>query len=166
MTPSKILELTWLGNSVLAWLIALGVLILVMAVLLITRRVLAKRLATLAARTSTDIDDFAVDLLRHTHPLFLFLLALGAAAITLQLPGLQKPLTLVVRAAFILQLAFWGNELIGFWVRRVSRTQAGAGGKSTFQAMTFAGRLVLWTLILLLLLDNFGLHVTTLVTTL
>lgn len=164
MTPSTFLGLTWYGNTVRAWLIALGVLIAGMAVLLTARRILTHRLSALASRTSTDLDDFAVDLLRHTHPLFLFLLVLGAALYTLHLPGLKTPIGLVVQAAFILQLAVWGNELIVFWVRRVGRAQAGAGGQTTFTAMTFVGRLVLWTLILILLLENFGLRVTTLVT--
>ena len=159
----------FLHIGVRIWVFALVVAIVVMAALMLIRRVLVSRLSKLAARTTTDVDDFVVDLLRHTHPLFLLVIALASATLPLHL---SKPVPgyvgTVLAASLIIQMAFWGEQLIAFWGQRYLRRSvaAEAGAQTTITAMSFFARLVLWALIILLLLDTFGLHVTTLVTTL
>src|SRR5581483_5261564 len=70
-------------------------------------------------------------------------------------------------AAF-LQFGIWISALLDFWItrsrNRVIDTQAaGAGSLDPF---SFLGRLVLWTLVLLLVLDNLGVNITALATSL
>ncbi len=161
------LNWTFYGNSPREWIAALVVLAVVAIVLLIVRGVLRHRLAPLASRTTTELDDFVIGLLRRTHWLFLLLVALSAASLVLALPvGTRLTIRMVLVAGLIVQMAFWGNELIAFWARRLARMQDGVGVQGTVAAMTFAGRVLLWIVLLLLLLDNFGLEVTSLVATL
>jgi small-conductance mechanosensitive channel len=158
---------TFYGNPPRAWITALVVLAVIAGVLLIARRVLHQRLAPLAARTSTDLDDFVIELLRRTHALFLVLVALSAASLALALPDTARVgIHMALVTGLIVQMAFWGNELIVFWTRRLALAQNGTTAQGTVAAMTFAGRVLLWVVLLLLLLDNFGLHITTLVATL
>ncbi|HEX6966664.1 MAG TPA: mechanosensitive ion channel family protein [Gemmatimonadaceae bacterium] len=169
MTFPTIIHRTFLGNDARAWATALGVLVVVMTALMLVRRVVRNHLAAVAARTSTDIDDFVVDLLRRTHPLFLLLVALSSATLALQLPsGTRGHVKTVLFAGLITQMVLWGNELIAFWVRRYTRGPMAveAGAQTTITAMAFLARLVLWALFLLLLLQNFGVQVTALITTL
>lgn len=163
------LDFAFYGNTLRAWLIALAVLVVGTAVLMIVRRVLITRLSALASHTTFAADDFAVTLLRHTHTAFLAFLALGGASLALTLPALtRRYLNMVLGAVVILQMASWGNEAIAFWLRRYRTGQVGeqAGAQSTATAMGFMARLALWAVIILLLLDNFGLQVTTLIATL
>jgi small-conductance mechanosensitive channel len=164
MEFSTVFDQTFLGNDVRAWATALVAFLVVLGALLFIRRLLAKRLGAIAARTTTSIDDFAIDLLGHTHTWFLVFLAIAAALQFLTPISAGGPLKLAVKTVFILQLALWGNELIAFGVRRLTGSAAGAGGQSTVTAMAFVARVALWGMILLLLLHNFGLQVTALIT--
>lgn len=166
MGLDRLLGWSFHGNGARAWLIAVATLVVGLMLLLIARRMLIARATRIAAKTQTDVDDFFVKVLRRTHPLFLFLVALVAGSMMLTLAPLEhaRMQTLLV-AGLILQLAVWGNDLIAYLVTRYSR-QSGGAGKSTITAMSFLGRLVLWTVLALLLLDNFGVQVTTLIATL
>ena len=157
------LATTLSGNSLLAWLIAAGVLLVVFGALMLVRRLLLNRAAKLAARTTTGFDDLLVSVLGRTHAIFFFVVALSAAAsVSLKLPRqVLGYLGMAVGAAFIVQLLVWGNEGIGFWLRRQSLANSGSVG--TLTAVAFMARLMLWALMLVLLLDNFGVHVTTLI---
>ena len=169
IVPQFLHHRIFLLNDLRAWLTALVIAIVVMAALMVVRRALIQRVAALAARTSTDIDDFVVGLLRHTHPLFLLVVALSSASLALtRTDPVKEAVGTLVSAAVIIQMALWGEQVVAFWVQRYMRRSmaAEAGAQTTITAMAFFARVVLWALIILLLLDNFGLHVTTLVTTL
>jgi small-conductance mechanosensitive channel len=74
----------------------------------------------------------------------------------------------VVVLALILQFGTWISALLDFWITRsrnhVVDTQAFS--TSTLDPFSFLGRLLLWTVMLLLVLDNFGVNVTALATSL
>jgi small-conductance mechanosensitive channel len=162
-----VLNWTFYGNTPRAWITALVVLAVIAGALLIARRILRNRVARLASRTATDLDDLVVGLLGRTHALFLVLVALSAASLVLTLPAATRAsVRIALVTGLIAQMAFWGNELIVFWARRLALAQAGTASQGTVAAMTFAGRLLLWIVLLLLLLDNFGVQIATLVATL
>lgn len=162
MDPRSLLATEFYHNSLLAWLIAAGVFVLVLGALALLRHILMKRAAKLAARTTNGLDDLLMDVLGRTHTVFLIVLALSAASLALTLSEeVREYIAMALGAAFIIQLLVWGNEGIGFWLRRQSRQNAGALG--TLTAVAFMARLLLWALMIVLLLDNFGVHVTTLI---
>lgn len=161
MDPHELLATRFYGNTLLAWLIAAGVLLVATGALMLLRRFVLGHVAKLAARTSTAVDDLLVDVLGRTHTSFLFVVALCAASLALALPSeVRGYLRILLGAAFIIQLLVWGNEGIAVWLRRQSAIREGALG--TMTAIAFMARLVLWAVMILLLLDNFGLKVTTL----
>ncbi len=161
MDVSTLVNREFLGNALLQWIIAAAVFVATFAVLTILRRIMLGRFARLAARTATGIDDLAADLLRHTHGWFLLLVSLGAAGAALTIPpDAQRYMRMLLGAAVIVQLMIWGNTAINGWLRRQSAVREGALG--TLTAMAFMARLALWAVLLILLLDNFGLKVTTL----
>ncbi len=162
MDPRSLLTTEFHGNSLLTWLIAAGVFVLVLGTLALIRRVLVKRAVKLASHTSTGFDDLILNVLGRTHALFLTVVALATASLALTLgEEVRGYIAMAIGAAFIIQLLVWGNEGIGFWLRRQSRQNAGSLG--TLTAVAFMARLLLWMLIIVLLLDNFGIHVTTLI---
>ena len=106
------------------------------------------------------------ELIDCTRMYFLFTLSLYICA---RIIGLnERGLTLVgtlLTVALIVQIGEWGNRLITFWMERyrAERLEQDAASVTTAQAVGFVGRLILWSVVGLLLLDNFGIDVTALI---
>lgn len=162
-----LMDRVWYGATVTSWLVALATLGGVYLLLSVLRRQLVRRLSRLAARTSTDWDDTAVTVLARTKSYFLFAVALYASTRTLTLPA---PAERVLHALYVivtlLQAAVWGNALVSFAADHYARRRAGedVGSRATINAVAYAARFVLWLLLLVTGLQNFGIDVTALVT--
>ncbi|MGH7678138.1 MAG: mechanosensitive ion channel family protein [Gemmatimonadaceae bacterium] len=161
------LDRDWYGASVTQWLIAAALFVGVYAVLALLRRVLVRRLGMLAARTTTDWDDLAVQLVDRTRWYFLLLVAAFAATRVIPVSGdLARVFRALAVLLVLLQTGVWGNGIIGFtadhYVRQ--RAAADAGTRGTIRAIGYAGRFVLWSLLIITALQNFGINVTALVT--
>lgn len=161
-----LLDRTWYGDTVTQWLVALATLLAVYLVLLVARRVLVRRLGALASRTSTQWDDVAVDVMAKTRSYFLFAIALYASTRTVVVPGaVERVLRAVYVVITLVQAAVWGTALITFAADRYNRGRSGdVGTRATIQAVAYGARFVLWVLLLVTGLQNFGINVTALVT--
>jgi small-conductance mechanosensitive channel len=151
------LDRMFFHNPLSAWLTAGGIALVVAVVLYVLKHVVGRRLAALAARTTTQIDDVAADLLGRTRFYFIGALALRAGSPALELtPIVQEALRDITSIAVLLQLAVWGNALIAFWLRKWSRSRSGdqQATSATLQAIGVLARGVLWTVVALLALKN------------
>lgn len=160
---------TYLGNTVGDWLTALAVTIAVTIGLYIARTILARRFKRWARATATPVDDFVADAIVRTR--WFFLLALGVYA-GLQLIDLPARATRIVDGAaaiaVLLQAALWGNRTIVLWLERALRRPQAADTSSiyTLKITGFVARVVLWSVLVLMVLDNLGFDITTLVASL
>lgn len=155
------------GNTFGTWLVAAGVFVAVSSALFIARTVVARRLEGFARRTSTRIDDAIVTLLRRTRYFFIFALAVVAASFVLVLPSSTRDVIRIVGlTALLLQVAVWGNSLITFWTRGYAERRADIDGAAitTVTAFGLVARIALFTVLLLLALENLGYDVTALLT--
>jgi len=167
MQPPNFLEWQFYHNSVQAWLVAGIVFVVIGATLFIARTLLARRLARVAARTSTTADDAVVDLLRRTRYFFILAAAVAGAALFLDLPRRAIAVGHVLGTiALILQFAIWGNGLITFWFQNYAERKADSdvASRTTIAAFSFVARAILWTMLLLVTLNRLGIDVTALVT--
>lgn len=134
------------------------------------RRALLHRLARIASATQTVIDDFVVEVLSASPWLPGLALGLYIAALFLSLPAaLEKLVDRTFVGLLILQCGLWANQGLVFWLaHRFAQGPVGdAGARAMTRALlSFLGRVVLWTLVGLLILDNLGLNVTALVASL
>ena len=158
-----------LGNDLLAWAIALGIAAAVYLLLHIAERLIVRRLRAFTRATSTYLDDLAVGVLSATHPLFLLALGLYAGSHWLDLP--EKTTTLLSRlaiAALLLQVARWGDVGVHGWLQhyRTRRSAQDAASTTSTAALGFVARTAVWVIIVLMILDNFGVNITTLVASL
>jgi small-conductance mechanosensitive channel len=166
MTPHW-LEVEYLGNPLKLWLAAAAVLVGVVVVLEIVRGLLITRLKKIVDSTENTLDDLALELLRNVKLFSLLVLGLYFGTRLVELPAQAGTLIHVVLVTgLVLQAAVWGNAVIA----HLLQSQFGSPGESTttdagtgYGALNFILRLVLWSLLLLLALDNFGVNVTTLV---
>jgi small-conductance mechanosensitive channel len=156
-----------LGNSLQSWLIGLAAAIGTYVVLKIGIRLIARKVSRLAETTRTYIDDLIVDVLRATKSFFLVAMGLSVGSRFLDLAASTNDLinTLTV-LAIILQGGVWGTRAIAFFLNRTlkGRMEEDPAGATMVTPTIFLIRLVVWSLVLLLVLDNLGVDVTALVT--
>ncbi len=163
MTP---LDWTFYGTPVRGWLYAALIALLSFAVLHAVKSIVVRRLATIAERTRNDYDDLAVDLLRRLASPVLFIVALAIGAQDLALPHIAgRGLEVALVIATVLQAAVWGNLVIAFFITRhlKQRLAEDPASATTLNALGFIARLLLWTVLFLLGLDNLGIDITALV---
>ena len=159
-------EQQYFGNSLMAWLIALGILIGTMLILKVVQKIIVHRMGRFAVGTKTEIDDMLVEMIGKTRLFFLFVVALYACSHSLVLSdkGSRLLQTVLVLGA-LLQTAIWGNTVISFILSRAvkRRLDEDAASATTLSALGFVGRMVLWSVLLLLALDNLGINITGLI---
>ena len=162
----------WLGMDAAEWVVVLAAWVGFAFLLYGLYKLLAWRLGAFAARTDTVIDDVAVEVFKRTRLYFLIALALDLAVRVL--PVAENASEVVEWAgrltilALLLQTIRWGNSLISLWIEhyRARKLEKDAGAVTMVQAVGFLGRFVLWTVVALLALQNFGVEVTALVASL
>jgi small-conductance mechanosensitive channel len=129
----------------------------------------------LAGRTAGTLDDIAVELIVATRRWALLLLALyiGSTLVSLA-DAIDRAAWAVLVVAAAAQVLTWGNLLIAYWlVKRFRVGEQGSGEDasgqklqlergSAFGAVGFVAKLVLWSVVGLLVMDNLGIDVTTL----
>lgn len=161
------LDRMWYGNTVRDWALALAVAAVVMVALYALRQVVVRRLSALARRTATDLDGLVVDLARRTRYVFILAVAVYVGSLTLALPrAADRVLGVVAAAALLLQLALWGNGVITYAMSRYvqRRLEQDPASATTVAVLSFVGKVALWTIVLLVALDNFGINITALLT--
>lgn len=160
---------TYLGNDLNAWGLALAVALGTLLAALLGRKLVVRALCSLAARTRTEMDDVLADVLSATGKVFFGALSLYAGAQMLVLP--ERAATIlhgIVIVAVFVQIALWGDLGVREWLRRYrlrNRADNAASTTST-AALGFVARAGIWLVVLLMILDNFGVNITTLVASL
>jgi small-conductance mechanosensitive channel len=160
------LDESYWGNIGQQWLLAGLIVIVTYVVLTLIKRFLVRRFRALAKRTKTDIDDLVVDLVRRTRFFVLVLIALYVGTLALVLPpDLKKLMGTVTTLVMLLQAAIWGNGILMYLINRATREKMAedAAGATTISALGFLSKLVLWSVVMLLALDNLGFNITALV---
>ena len=167
MSSLQILDRSLYGATVTQWLIAAATFGGVYLVLSLLRRVLERRLGVLAARTSTHVDDVAVEIVRRTRPFFLLVIALQASMRVIRPDDRVEAVLHGISVVLVLiQVGVWGNGLIGFGADYYARQRADGdvGTRTTIQAVGYAGRFVLWAVLVITALGSFGINVSALIT--
>jgi small-conductance mechanosensitive channel len=150
------------------WLTALGIAIGVALALYVVKAVVTHHLRKLAERTETRLDDIAVAALDATRLLALLVMGVYAGSRVLALPpAVQVFATRAAIVAGLIQAAIWGNAALRAWLAQYYENRATDPGRATSAAAVgFIARMVLWIVILLMILDNLGVNITTLVASL
>lgn len=153
-------------NSVLQWIIAGVVWLVALLVVKILNSAIRSRARKVAERFQAAWAEGIADLLTGTRFWFLLLLALYLGTLVLVLPDRVHAIAQsVVIIALVIQGAVWGSVLIAFWLNRFVKTrlETDAAGVTTMTALGFIGRVALWIVAGLLILDNLGIEVTALI---
>ncbi len=158
------------NNSSEDWALALLAATAFMVALHTLRRLVLRRLAHGSETSNTVIYSFFVDVLSATRILLTAAVGLYVAAHFLTLPAtLEKFVDRAFIGLLILQSGFWASRGLVFWLTHkfAQGEDVDAGARAmTLSLLSFLGRVALWALVVLLILDNMGLNVTALVASL
>lgn len=160
------LDQSFLGLSVLRWGEMLGLWLVIAVVLFLIRRIFFSRLSALAERTKNRLDGIVAEVLKGTRSFFIILLALYLSVEILLEDAPAIPIILqIVFLGLLFQVGLWGNDLIALSARRYAESNGDEAKArvTAVKAISLFGKLILWSLMMLLALDNFGIDITALV---
>lgn len=156
-----------MGNDGMAWARALGV----AAAILITIKVvfwrLLARLEKWAEKTQTGLDDMVAAVLQETKIFFLLTTAVWAGSQSLSLPqGVEDGLWIAFRVVLVLQAAVWTTAAFRHWLTgyRATLAEDNPGAATGLTAVSVVVRTIIWSVFLLVALQNIGIQVTPLIT--
>lgn len=161
------LERRFYGNSLREWAIAIGAAVGLFLFLKLFQAVLVSRLRKLTEKYSTDTGAMVVEAIASVRLWFLLILSLFAGSLLLALPPKTTSiLNTITIVAVLLQAAIMGNSLLTLVVATYTQRKltTDAASVTTVTSLGFLGRLALWTIVVLLMLQNLGINVTALVT--
>jgi small-conductance mechanosensitive channel len=154
------------GNTITDWVIAGAIIVAVLVVLRIVAAVIANRLKRLASVTQTDIDDLAADILDRTKLLFVLIVAVWSASLTLTLSeAAESRIRAVLIIGMLLQAAFWATALMNYFLERYRRRALDEDPSvaTALGAVGFLLRATVWGITVMVALDTLGVDITALV---
>jgi small-conductance mechanosensitive channel len=154
------------GNSLMAWIAALGVAISINLVVAIGKRIALARLGSYSQPSANTWDRAVVSAINRTNQGLILLITIYIGSRWLKLP--EAGHVLLVRLATVgafLQLGIWLSALLAFFLARTHAraTQTDPGAATSLVALGFIGSVVIWSAIALLMLSNLGVDVTALI---
>ena len=109
------LDRALLGNTVIDWIVAVGVAAAAWLGVRLLLRIALGRMKALAARTETDVDDLVTELLDRTKVLFVALVALWAGARYLALDSdVDVFMSRLLVLGLLVQGALWANGIVNY----------------------------------------------------
>ena len=156
-------------NPLSDWLIAvcgaLGFVLVVFAV----QRAIIRRLSNSERPKATRMDRALINAVESTKLWLIVFVAVYFASQYLDLgKKVEARLDHVITVAVLLQVGLWIGALLDFWVAssRMRAEQGNLAAATSLAALNFIGKLLLWLVMLLFILDNLGINVTALVASL
>lgn len=162
----EFLQTEVVGNTLLSWLIAAALAVLVIVVGVIIRGLMMRQFKKLASRSDASLWPVLSATVKRTKWLFLLIMALFVGAVVITLPAsVRTVFNTVVIIALLIQLGLWSataaNVLIDQYRKR--KLAEDPSGLTTLSLLNFMSKIVIWSLVLLLVLDNLGVNITALV---
>jgi small-conductance mechanosensitive channel len=154
------------ANQLETWLIAAAISAVVFLALGMVRLLLAKQVARLAQQAEVTLWPTLLAALRRTKWLFILIVALFLGSGVLEIPSATRHvINTVVTVALLIQAGLWGAAVLRVVIERYRQQQLEKDPASvtTLNVLNFLSKIVLWSLVLLLVLDNLGVNITALV---
>ncbi len=166
MNLLELLDYQFLGNPLQGWLIALAIAAVAFVVIVIVRFALCGQLGRLARKNNNNLWPVLLKAVRKTSWLFLILVSLYIGIMSIEMSAdTRKLIHKFVIIALILQAGFWAIAILKVTIEqyRQEKLEKDPASVTTLNVINFIGRIVIWSVVLLLALDNLGVNITALV---
>jgi len=152
MSETAFLDSIFYHNPLHTWLVALIGAAAVWVALLTVKKFMLGRFSAFASKTENTWDDLIVQLVKRTKAWFMLVVALYVGALALTLPAkLGEIGSTVTIITVLLQGAVWSNTILDYFLKKKVGKEAQT---VAIGALTFIGKLIVWSVFLLLMLDN------------
>jgi len=154
------------GNLLVTWIIAAGLFVLASVVFFLLRRIACSRLSRLQPAHGRESLDVTVHLVRKTRGWFLLLMSLFVSSRLLELPESFDDFTITVAIiALVVQLGIWMSAALVrvIELKREEELEDNPAAVAAIDISSFLLQVAIWSVVLLLVLDNVGVNVTGLV---
>jgi small-conductance mechanosensitive channel len=161
-----LLQTSYGGVTLQEWAIGVGIALGVWCVLRLSRAFFTRRVRRLATQTATDLDDLVLDLIQATKWFFLLTIGIYIALAWLPLsPEWISHARHVLMVPLLLQVLVWGNHVIAYIAQRYGRRTDDATARTTASVtvISVSAKIALYTIVILVALDNLGIDITALV---
>jgi small-conductance mechanosensitive channel len=158
----KLVEATYMGNTLWQLTVAAGVAVATFFVLLLVRRTVSSRYAKLAATPESELLELPLHMASRTTFLFILVAALFVGTQWLALPPpVKRAVTTLFTIAAFWQIGIWATiGVLGALDRKRRTTLANdAAAASSIGVIGFVARATIWSFVLLLTLDNLGIEI-------
>ena len=153
-------------NSLTAWLIAGAVAVTVFVILFGLRMAVRRYARKLKATNRTEILEIPMLALSRTTLLFMLIVAVCIGSQSLKVGDtLQRVIASALMIGLFWQIGLWFATAVRAWVegRRAHSTEDDRAALGSLDIIRFIASVVIWSLVLLLTLDNLGVNITALV---
>jgi small-conductance mechanosensitive channel len=156
----SLVNLSFLNNTVLEYLQAIGLLLLFLIIFKVVQSTLLVKLANLTKKTKTDIDDILITIIRGIQPLFYIFISLYFAMQTLAIHTIIENIlswVLIIWLTYIVIRAL--QQIIDYTFNKKINTETG----NAIQALNVLKKIAkvsLWFFGILFLLSNMGINIT------
>lgn len=152
------------GNTLNDYIIAVGIFIALIIVFKIIQWVILLRLAKLAEKTETDIDDTLITIVRSLRPGFYYFIAFFFATKSLAFTALTTTIINSLLLVWVVyQVIIALHILIDYVLAKKARFDGGKEGQGMMSMLGNIAKWSLWVVGGLLVLSNLGVNITSLV---
>jgi small-conductance mechanosensitive channel len=154
-----------IGNTVLNWVIAIGIIIIAFILIRIGKSLFLKRVKEWAAKTSNSLDDFIVMLSERTVFPILYIGAvyLGAGFLTLSIKAanILHIAVLLICTFFVIRAI---TSALNYFINSAISTKDAGEKKKQARGITLIVNIVVWILGIVFLVNNLGYDITSVIT--
>jgi len=159
------LEVTFLGNTLLSYAQAVGVFVLLSIIFKFVQFLVLHKLAKLAEKTKTDIDDTFIKIVRSLKPSFYYFVAFYFAIKFLIFTPLASQIINGILIAWIVYQVIIAVQILIDYVleKKLAKKEEDANTKAALKYVSNIAKAALWVLGVLLILSNLGINITSIV---
>ncbi len=163
----NILEIEIWSNTVSEYLVSLAVLFLCLLIFLFFRERLLNKLELLSKKTATDIDETAIKIIRGLKPPFYFFISIYVALLFINIHEiLNQLINYVLIIWFSYQVVVAATILIDYIVKEKLSREKEPHAQSALALLAKIMKAIVWTALVLFVLSNLGINITSFVATL
>ena len=156
----------FLGNTTLAWLTAILILVAAIIALSVLKRFILRKLVQLSGRTTTSLDDFIITLIDKSvvPALYIDVFYLSTRSLIIT-PPVEK----ILHVAYLFVITFFVLRIVTSLVKQlvfsfIKRQENSEIKETQARGLLIIVNIVIWTVGVVFLIDNLGYDVTTLIT--
>ena len=162
----ELLQTEVASNTLLSWLIAAAIAVVVVGAGGIVRYLMGREFKKLASCSDAPLWPVMLATVKRTKWLFILILALFIGMAMLRVPTSVRAVgNTVVIIALLIQIGLWSAAAMNVLIEqyRQRKLAEDPSGLTTLSLLSFMSKIVIWSLVLLLVLDNLGVNITALV---